>query len=81
MIAAVQKWVESKQQELFPANSLRARFTTAAFWSIAGAVISRGCVLLASIACARLLGKTGFGELGMIQSTVGVFGIFAGFYY
>ena len=78
MIASVQKWVESKQQELLPANSLRARFTTAAFWSIAGAVVSRGCVLLASIACARLLGKTGFGELGMIQSTVGVFGIFAG---
>jgi O-antigen/teichoic acid export membrane protein len=78
MIASAQKWVESKQQELLPANSLRARFTTAAFWSIAGAVISRGCVLLASIACARLLGETGFGELGMIQSTVGVFGIFAG---
>ncbi len=28
--------------------------------------------------CARFLGKAGFGELGMVQSTVGTFGIFAG---
>jgi O-antigen/teichoic acid export membrane protein len=49
------------------------------FWSMAGAVISRGLMLVASIAVARMLGKTGFGELGMIQSTVGMFGVFAGF--
>ena len=61
-----------------PAGSLRARFSLGVFWSLAGAVISRGFTLGASIVCARLLGKTGFGELGMIQSTVGTFGIFAG---
>jgi len=49
------------------------------FWSMAGAVISRGLMLVASIFVARMLGKTGFGELGMIQSTVGMFGVFAGF--
>jgi O-antigen/teichoic acid export membrane protein len=26
-----------------------------------------------------MLGKTGYGELGMIQTTVGMFGVFAGF--
>jgi len=46
---------------------------------MAGAVISRGLMLVASILVARMLGKTGFGELGMIQSTVGMFGVFAGF--
>jgi O-antigen/teichoic acid export membrane protein len=46
---------------------------------MAGAVISRGLMLAASIFVARMLGKTGFGELGMIQSTVGMFGVFAGF--
>jgi len=71
-------WVLRKQQAWFPEGSLRARFTLGAFWSLAGAVIFRGLTLGASIVCARLLGKTSFGELGMIQSTVGMFGIFAG---
>ena len=44
-----------------------------------GAVISRGLMLVASILVARMLGKTGYGELGMIRSTVGMFGVFAGF--
>ncbi|NLW50987.1 MAG: oligosaccharide flippase family protein [Candidatus Brocadiaceae bacterium] len=33
---------------------------------------------MSSIVVARILGKTGFGELGMIRSTVGMFGVFAG---
>jgi len=33
----------------------------------------------ATVAVARILGRTGYGELGMIQSTVGMFGVFAGF--
>lgn len=72
------EWVSAKRQEVLPAGSLRARFSLGVFWSLTGAVISRGLTLTASIACARLLGKTGFGELGIIQSTVGTFGIFAG---
>ncbi|NOZ40854.1 MAG: oligosaccharide flippase family protein [Planctomycetes bacterium] len=46
---------------------------------MAGAVISRGLMLVASILVARMLGKTVYGELGMIRSTVGMFGVFAGF--
>ncbi len=68
----------ARQRELMPAGSLRERFTLGVVWSLAGAVISRGFTLGASIACARFLGKSGFGELGMIQSTVGTFGLFAG---
>jgi O-antigen/teichoic acid export membrane protein len=49
------------------------------FWTIAGTFISRGLMFIASIAVARLLGKTIYGELGMIQTTVGMFGVFAGF--
>lgn len=55
------------------------RLARGVFWSLAGAVISRGLMLVASILVARMLGKTGYGELGMIQSTVGMFGVFAGF--
>jgi len=55
------------------------RIAKGAFWSLAGAVISRALMLVASIVVARILGKTGFGELGIIQATVGMFGVFAGF--
>ena len=56
-----------------------SRLVRGAFWSMAGAVISRGLMLCATVLVVRMLGKTGFGELGMIRSTVGMFGVFAGF--
>jgi O-antigen/teichoic acid export membrane protein len=49
------------------------------FWTMAGAIISRGLTFIAGVIVARMLGKTGYGEFGMINSTVGMFGIFAGF--
>ncbi len=55
------------------------RLAKGVFWSMAGAVISRGMMLAATVFVARMLGKTVFGELGMIHSTVGMFGVFAGF--
>ena len=65
-------------QTALPPGSLRARFAGGAFWSLAGAVIAQGLQLAASIAVARWLGKVGFGELGILNSTVGMFGAFAG---
>jgi len=55
------------------------RLTRGAFWSLSGAVISRILALAASILVARMLGKEEFGKLGIIQSTVGMFQVFAGF--
>lgn len=55
------------------------RLAKGTFWSMAGAVISRGLMLVAFVCVARMLGKAGFGELGIIRSTVGMFGVFAGF--
>jgi len=55
------------------------RLARGVFWSMAGAVISRSLMLAATVLVARMLGKTGFGELGMIRTTVGMFGVFAGF--
>jgi O-antigen/teichoic acid export membrane protein len=68
----------ARHQEFAPVGSLRARFAAGAFWSVLGAVISRGFLLAASVVCAWFLGKEGFGAMGMIQSTAGMFGIFAG---
>ncbi len=78
MTAFLQTWMIAKQQEFAPAGSLRARFAVGVFWSLAGAVFSRGFLLAASVVCARVLGKEGFGALGIILSTAGMFGIFAG---
>jgi O-antigen/teichoic acid export membrane protein len=60
-------------------KSLRKRYAFGAFWSLAGATISRGLAWFAIVICARFLGKVGFGQLGMINSTVGMFSVFAGF--
>jgi len=78
MTALLQSWIIAKHREIVPAGSLRARFALGIVWSLAGAVVSRGFLLAASVVCARFLGKEGFGALGMIQSTAGMFGIFAG---
>jgi O-antigen/teichoic acid export membrane protein len=61
------------------ADSVRGRFVRGAVWSLIGAVIAQGANLLASVIAARLLGREQFGEYGMIQSTIVMFGIFAGF--
>lgn len=60
------------------APSLRHRFTHAAIWTVAGAVLSRAMALLGSVAAARILGPAQFGALGAIQGTTALFGIFAG---
>jgi O-antigen/teichoic acid export membrane protein len=49
-----------------------------AFWSLSGSVISRGLALVSSIIIARFLGASGYGEFGLVQSTIGMFGSFAG---
>jgi O-antigen/teichoic acid export membrane protein len=60
-------------------SSIGYRLAKGMFWSLAGAAVSRGLMLVAAILVARVLGKIVYGEFGMIQSTVGMFGVFAGF--
>lgn len=55
------------------------RLASGMFWLMVGAVISRVLMLVAMILVARILGKTVYGELGMINSTIGMLGTFAGF--
>jgi O-antigen/teichoic acid export membrane protein len=61
------------------ASDVGSRLARGVFWSMAGSVISRGLMLCATVLVARILGKTVYGELGLLQSTVGMFGTFAGF--
>jgi O-antigen/teichoic acid export membrane protein len=60
------------------ASPLGHRLARGTFWMVTGTVISRVLGLGSSVILARILGKVPFGELGTIQSTVGLFGAFAG---
>ncbi|MBI5586258.1 MAG: oligosaccharide flippase family protein [Deltaproteobacteria bacterium] len=62
----------------FPAMSLQARVARGTFWTLVGSLTAQGTGLLGSILCARILGSVGFGELGMVRSTVLMFGVLAG---
>jgi O-antigen/teichoic acid export membrane protein len=59
-------------------ESVRHRFLAGAFWSMAGSAAARATILLSTVAAGRLLGAHAFGELGIIQSTVALFGTLAG---
>ena len=61
-----------------PSDSIAMHFAIGAFWALVGAVVSRGLTLASSVLAGRLLGTKGFGEVGMIQGTQGLFGIVAG---
>ncbi len=60
-------------------RSLRARLLSGGLFSLAGAVLGRGSSLVLSYALAWLLGREAFGAYGMVQGTVGLFAVFAGF--
>lgn len=60
------------------ASPLGLRLAHGTFWMVSGQVITRVLGLFSSIIVARILGKVPFGEFGTIQSTVGLFGVFAG---
>jgi len=59
-------------------TDLNVRLANGVFWSLAGSIALQGLTLLAAIPIARLLGKEGFGELGIIQSTIMTFAFFSG---
>lgn len=59
-------------------KSLSGRFVWGVMWSSIGSAASQILGFAASIVTARLLGTSGFGELGMVVSTVGMLGVFAG---
>lgn len=69
------KFVKSRLMD----SPLAYRLVHGAFWALAGVLGQRVLTFLVSILVARILGAVGFGELGIIQSTLGMFGVLAGF--
>ena len=59
-------------------ESMNGKLIYGIFWNFISAIASQGFPLIAAIVAARLLGKFGYGQLGMINSTVILFSTFAG---
>jgi O-antigen/teichoic acid export membrane protein len=55
------------------------RLAKGTYWSLLGTVATRIFTMITAIIVARLLGKENYGAYGMVQSTLGMFGLFAGF--
>lgn len=49
------------------------RMAVGAFWSFTGTALAKFLVLVSGIFCARILGKQGYGEFGMVRSTISLF--------
>jgi O-antigen/teichoic acid export membrane protein len=61
------------------ASPIGHRLARGTFWSLIAGCVSRVLALVASIVIARMLGKETFGQLGILQSTLEMFGTFAAF--
>jgi O-antigen/teichoic acid export membrane protein len=66
-------------RERLTTGSLGHRLARSSFWSLSGSVAGRLVSLPAGVLLARLLGRHDYGELGMIYSSIELFGIFGGF--
>ncbi len=73
MISAV-----AAAQARLKASPLARRFLGGAVWSVLGSVVSSGATLLMLMLLARLLGKETYGQFVVVQSTLGMVGVFAG---
>src|SRR5436853_6781993 len=60
-------------------NSIAARLARGIGWSVFAAAGSRAIALGCSIGLARILGREHYGELGVIQTTITTFQVFAAF--
>jgi O-antigen/teichoic acid export membrane protein len=64
-------------QNLLAPFPLLLRLTHAAGWTTLGTLIGNGLTFIAMICVARILGRDAFGEVGILQSTVAMFQVFA----
>ncbi len=77
LLSALPGFASERWQRL-KASPIGYRLAKGFGWSFVGAVLSRVLTLGSSVVVARLIGKVGVGQVGMVQSTVGMFTAFAG---
>jgi O-antigen/teichoic acid export membrane protein len=62
-----------------PAVGVGTRLLRSTGWALAGTIASRVFTMLSAVAVARMLGRGNYGELGVVQSTLATFQLFANF--
>ena len=67
-----------KMLSILSGDSLRGRLARGTIASFAGSLASQTAGMIASILCARILDREGFGELGMMRTTLLTFSFLAG---
>jgi O-antigen/teichoic acid export membrane protein len=84
--STIQNWFNScapdyliRMKDRVLASPIGTRLARGTFWSLVAGCVSRSLALVASIIIARILGRETFGELGMLQSTLEMFGSLAAF--
>jgi O-antigen/teichoic acid export membrane protein len=70
---SIENWLQRLRS-----SQIGQRLISGFLWSLTGSMITRILGLASSVIIARLLGKEGFGELGLINSTLGMLGPLAG---
>lgn len=60
-------------------SPLAQRFLGGAAWSVIGSALSSGITLITLMLLARVLGKETYGHFTILQGTLGMVGVFAGF--
>ena len=78
VLALTRKLLPSSLYERLASPSIARRLARGSLWSLFGSATARILVLAAMILVARVLGQVSFGELGLIQSTLGMAGLMAG---
>lgn len=68
------------KEKALPKNSsaIRNRVVSGTFWGMLGTIVTRSITMVLSFVLARILGKDGFGEFGVINNTTAMIGGFAG---
>lgn len=74
-----QPFLIKKLTKKIKSSPLLYRLAKGSFWALTGTVATRAFSLITTIIVARLLGTEDYGGYGMVQSTLGMFGLFAGF--
>jgi O-antigen/teichoic acid export membrane protein len=78
VVALGRRLLPSSLYERLASSSIARRLARGSLWSLFGSATARILVLVAMILVARVLGQVSFGELGLIQSTLGMAGLMAG---
>lgn len=74
-----QTFLPEKVYQLLISSDITRRITRGSFWSLVNALIQKTFTLTQAILLARILGISGFGEWGILLSTLAMVKVFASF--